>query len=301
VAEKTGLAVGTPLVVGAGDQNAAAIGAGLIKPGMMSVSLGTGGLAALFVDGELPGLDESFMLTAHPMPGKYMLEGYQPAGASSLRWFRDEISRCWMREDQDSKVICTYDDRREDIYDILGDIAGTAPPGSRGLLLNPYFASAATPRWNADARAVMTGFTFAHDRACLVRAFMEGITLDVKDMLISMAQCGLPIDTVRILGGPTRSELWNQIQADVYGRPVSTLKVTDAAPLGAAICAGIGAGIFKDIPEGVDRMVRMDKSYEPVEENVKIYQELYEVFCDVYEGMNRKVFGKLSKIQEKYA
>jgi xylulokinase len=298
VAAKTGLKAGTPVVVGAGDQNAAAVGAGLIKPGMMSVSLGTGGLAAAFVDGQLPNLPESGMLTAHPITGKYMLEGYQPAGASALRWFRDEISRCWVREDQASKAVCTNDARRDDIYDILGTIAGSAPAGSKGLVVNPYFASAGTPRWNADARAVITGFTFAHDRACLVRAFMEGITLDVKDMINSMAKCGVPIDTVRILGGPTKSELWNQIQADVYGRPVSTLKVTDAAPLGAAICGGVGVGLFKDIPDGVGRMVRTDKTYEPISANVAIYEEAYGIFCDIYEGLSPKVFGRIARMQE---
>jgi len=299
VAERTGLPAGTPICVGAGDQNAAAVGAGLIESGMMSVSLGTGGLAAAFVDSELPDPDPQAMLTAHPIPGRYMLEGYQPAGASSLRWFRDEVARCWFRTDRDSREVCSNDVRDEDVYDILGEIAATAPPGAKGLVVNPYFASAATPRWNVHARASIVGLTFAHDRACLVRAFMEGITLDVRDMIESMSQCGVPIENVRILGGPTKSELWNQIQADVYARPVSTLQVTDAAPLGAAICGGVGVGLFGDIPEGVNAMVRADKTYEPIEENVAVYEELYKVFCDIYEGMDRRVFGELAAIQER--
>jgi xylulokinase len=299
VAAKTGLAEGTPIVVGAGDQNAAAIGAGLIEPGMMSVSLGTGGLAAAFVEGELPALGEHGMLTAHPMPGKYMLEGYQPAGASSLRWFRDEISRCWFRQGENLPPCTIAAAQHVDVYEILDHIAEGAPAGCKGLVVNPYFASAGTPRWNADARAVITGLTFAHGRACLVRAFMEGITLDVKDMINSMSGCGVPIETVRILGGPTKSELWNQIQADVYGRPVSTLKVTDAAPLGAAICAGVGVGLFPDIPDGVRRMVRINKTYQPIAENVAVYEELYGVFCDIYEAMSSGAFARLAKFQNR--
>lgn len=290
-AQRTGLAAGTPLCVGAGDQNAAAVGAGLIEPGRMSVSLGTGGLAAAYVDGELPNLDPQGMLTGHPIEGKYMLEGYQPAGASALRWFRDEIA---LFEKSQAEAA------GQDVYEVLGAMAATVPPGARGLVLNPYFASAATPRWNANARAALVGLTFAHDRACLVRAFMEGITLEVKDMINSMYRCGVPIDSIRILGGPTRSALWNQIQADVYARPVSTLRTTDAAPLGAAICAGVGAGVFADIRDGVARMVATDRTYDPIPENVAVYEQLYEVFCDIYAGLSAGAFDKLARIQERY-
>jgi xylulokinase len=301
VAEKTGFVAGTPLCVGAGDQNAAAVGAGVVEPGMMSVSLGTGGLAAAFVDGPIENLDPEGMLTGHAIPGTYMLEGYQAAGASSLRWFRDEISRCWFRQGENLPPVCSYAAAENiDVYEILDHIAATAPPGSKGLVVNPYFASACTPRWNADARATITGMTFAHDRACLVRAFMEGITLDVKDMVNSMSRCGVPIEQIRILGGPTKCELWNQIQADIYGRPVATLKTLDAAPLGAAICAAVGAGVFGDIREGVARMASTDSQYDPIPENVKIYEELYEVFCDIYEGMNPTVYQRLAEIQQRY-
>ncbi len=301
VAEKTGFAAGTPLCVGAGDQNAAAVGAGVVQPGIMSVSLGTGGLAAAFVDGPIPDLDPAGMLTGHAIPGKYMLEGYQAAGASSLRWFRDEISRCWFRQGENLPDVCSYAAAEgKDVYEILDEIAASAPPGSKGLIVNPYFASACTPRWNANARATITGMTFAHDRACLVRAFMEGITLDVKDMVNSMGRCGVPIETIRILGGPTKCDLWNQIQADVYGHPVSTLKTTDAAPLGAAICAAVGAGIFADIREGVTRMVRTDRTFEPDPTNVAIYGELYEIFCEIYEGLKPQVYDRLAAIQQRY-
>jgi xylulokinase len=129
---------------------------------------------------------------------------------------------------------------------------------------------------------------------------MEGITLDVKDMVNSMSRCGVPIEQVRILGGPTKCELWNQIQADVYGHPVATLKTPDAAPLGAAICAAVGAGIFGDIREGVARMVRTNKQYDPIPENAEIYEELYGVFCDIYEGMEPTVYKRLAEIQQRY-
>lgn len=295
VAEKTGLASGTPICVGAGDQNAAAIGAGLVEPGLMSVSLGTGGIAAAYIEGELPNLDPRAMLTSHPIVGKYMLEGYQPAGAGAFRWFRDEIATLEKQQAGQAGL-----QGSGDVYDTLTAMASVVPPGSKGLVLNPYFASAGTPRWDADARASVVGLTFAHDRNCLVRAFMEGITLEVKDMLNAMYACEVKIDEIRILGGPTRSELWNQIQSDVYGRPVSTLKMPDAAVLGAAICAGVGSGVFSHIREGVSAMVETERTYDPIPKNVGVYEELYEVFCDIYDGLSAKAYDKLARIQARY-
>ncbi len=167
-------------------------------------------------------------------------------------------------------------------------------------LLEGYQAGAATPRWNPAARGTLAGLTFAHDRSCMARAFMEGITLDMRDMLRSMIDAGIEISAIRILGGTTRSPLWNQMQADMYDRPVETLKTTDAAIVGAAIFAGVGSGVFSDIGEGVGQMVTADQKYEPIPENVKIYAELSDVFCRMYEGLNEKVvFDSLARFQEK--
>ena len=123
---------------------------------------------------------------------------------------------------------------------------------------------------------------------------------ELRDMLQSMINSGIEISTIRILGGTTKSPLWNQMQADIYNRHVETLKTTDAAVVGAAIIAGVGAGIFSDIPEGVTQMVKTDQKYEPIAENVKLYDELYDVFCRMYEGLDEKaVFTSLAKIQER--
>jgi xylulokinase len=102
------------------------------------------------------------------------------------------------------------------------------------------------------------------------------------------------------MGGATKSALWNQIQSDMYGRPVETLKITDAALLGAAIFAGVGSGHFGDIREAVSKMVAVDKTYEPKRENASLYDELYGIYCGVYEGLEEKqVFRRLAKVQER--
>jgi xylulokinase len=254
--------------------------------------MGTGGIAITYLDKPFRDPSGMSMVTNHAIQGKWQLEGLQAGAAGVFRWFRDEVATL-------EKEVARKQNR--DPYDLINELIEKTPVGAKGLLFLPYLASATAPRWNAHARGTLTGLTFAHDRGCLARAFIEGITLEMKDILTSMLSSGIEVDTVRIMGGATKSSIWNQIQADVYNRPVQTLKVTDAALLGAAIFAGTGSGCFKDIGEAVDGMVAVDSVCEPVQENAEIYDELYDIYCRVYEGMNeREVFEKLSCVQNRY-
>jgi len=288
VSARTGLPVGTPLVVGAGDQNSAAIGAGIVSEGMLSISLGTGGLVAAFLSKFPESLAASSNIMNHAIDGCWELEGYQAGAASVYKWFRDQVG-CLEKAYAESV--------KQDSYEVLGAIASTAPAGSRGILFLPYLASACAPRWNPNARGTVLGLTFAHDKACLTRACIEGITLEVKDILESMYASGVDARTMRILGGPTKSELWNQIQADVYNRRVETLRFPDAAILGAAILAGVGVGTFRDIREAAERMVAVDKAYTPNPQAAKIYAELFETYKRAYEALtNGGVYDSLARL-----
>ncbi|MHB8280824.1 MAG: FGGY-family carbohydrate kinase, partial [Candidatus Humimicrobiaceae bacterium] len=155
--------------------------------------------------------------------------------------------------------------------------------------------------WNPDARGILAGLAFSHDRGCLARTFLEGITLEMKDILTSMINSGVIISHVRLTGGASKSSVWNQIQSDTYNLAVETLKVTDTAVVGAAIMGGVGVGVFKDIRDGVEQMVRVDQKFEPNSKNAEIYAELYSIYCSIYEGLEeKKVFTRLSKLQSKY-
>jgi sugar (pentulose or hexulose) kinase len=291
-AEQTGFAAGTPLCVGAGDQNSAITGAGIVNPGYCSVSLGTGGIVATYLDEPFRDPSRMGMFTNHTIRGKWQLEGYQAGAAGVYRWFRDEMAKLQKAYAQETK---------QDVSSFLTHLVAQTPPGAKGLVFLPYLASATTPRWNPKARGTLLGLTFAHDQGCLARAFMEGITLEIKDIFSSLYAAGLSINHVRILGGPTKSPLWNQLQADIYNRPVDTLKTKDAAVLGAAICAGAGVGLFKDIREGVSAMVAVDQTYEPNPQNAALYDELYAVYCQAYEGLaGTGVFDSLARIQERF-
>ena len=170
------------------------------------------------------------------------------------------------------------------------------PVGAHGLLMLPQFAGSAAPRWNAAARGGFLGLTLAHTRADMARACVEGITLEQRDILQSLKAAGKDFSIVRIVGGATNSEVWNQIQADIYGLPCETLETSDAASVGAAISAGVGAGIFRDVREGAEKMVRVHKRYEPNPENTKKYNQLYKIYCTAYEALeNSRVFNELAK------
>jgi sugar (pentulose or hexulose) kinase len=287
---RIGLAAGTPVSIGAGDQSAGAVGAGIVQMGRVSVSMGTAGAVTAFLDAPFRDPAGKTMVTAHPIAGRWLLEGYQAAAASVYRWYKEQIGGL---ENQEAER------NGGDFYTLMNEKVAAVPAGSRGLLVLPYFASAATPRYNPSARGTVLGLTFSHDRFALARAFMEGITLDMKDMLNSMVRSGVVISEARLLGGPTRSRVWNQIQADVYGVPVTTLKVTDATVLGAAILGGVGAGVFPSIPAGVVAMVRLGERYEPDARNAETYAKLYAAYCRAYEGLDKGgVFSALAEMQK---
>lgn len=288
IAERTGFAVGTPLCVGAGDQNCGVVGMGSIQSGMATVTLGTAGLAILSLDKRIPGFG-GMMITNHAMPGMWEMEGLSNAAASSYRWFRD--------------VVGTHEKYQEkhnghSAYEYLNELAKQAPVGSKGLLYLPYLGTAATPRWNANARSAFIGMSFAHGRPEMARSVLEGVALEIRDMMDGWLKAGVELKVLRIGGGATKSPLWNQIQADVYGRPVETLKVGESTVLGAALLGGVGAGVFKSIPEGVETMVAVTGQVEPDLVNHQIYEEMYQAYVKAYEGLTTSgAFDKLAQLQ----
>jgi xylulokinase len=286
---RIGLAAGTPVSVGAGDQSAGAVGAGIVRTGLVSISMGTAGAVAAYLDAPFRDPGGRTLVTAHPMTGRWLLEGYQAAAASVYRWFKEQVGVMEAREAEQGG---------RNFYEAMNDRIAAVPVGARGLLVLPYFAAAATPRYNPDARGTILGLTFSHTRFDIARAFMEGITLDMKDMVSSIARSGVAVTEARILGGPTKSRIWNQIQADVYGVPVITLKVTDATVLGGAILGAVGAGIFPSIEAGADAMVHLDERFEPIPGNVETYARLYDAYCRSYDGLNGSgAFAALARLQ----
>jgi xylulokinase len=287
-AEKTGFAPGTPLCVGAGDQNCSVVGMGAVRPGMATVTLGTAGLAILSTSEPAAGFG-GMMITNHAVPGMWEIEGLSNAAAAAFRWFRDTIGTHEAHVERTGGASA---------YEQLTALAAQAPLGSKGLLFLPYLATAATPRWNPQARAAFIGMSFAHGRAELARSVMEGVVLEIRDIVEQWFKAGLSLKLLRIGGGATRSPLWNQIQADVYGLPVETLRGGESTVLGAALLGGVGAGVFGSIDEGVQAMVHVADRIQPDTAAHRRYQEMYEAYVAAYNGLcDSGAFGAIHRLQ----
>ena len=275
--------------VGLGDQNSAAIGAGVVRDGMVSISLGTGGEAVAFLKEYSLNTRQKTCVCNHGIHGYWQVEGLQNGSAGVFRWFRDEIADLEKQQARDNHT---------DVYSVLTDMAGKISCGADGLLCIPHLATAACPRWNPKARGVLFGLTLAHTKAHLARSFMEGIILEQKDILSAFGEQGILLDRIRIIGGPTKSQLWNQIQADIYNTPTETLKVKDAAVLAAALSGAVGVGIYSNLENAINDLVKIDKCYEPITENVKAYEELYNIYNRTYEALNKEgLYNDITKMQ----
>jgi len=290
VSAETGLSESTLLCIGGGDQNCASAGAGVVRPGLASVSLGTGGMAIVFLDRPFRDPQGKGIITINTVHGNWQIEGLQNGSAGIMRWFRDQIALYDKTEAEKDG---------EDAYERIGRLVEASKPGTDGLVFLPFLASANTPRYDPDARGTLVGLSLIHTRGDIARAVMEGITLDQKDILTSIREAGVKVDRIRIMGGATRSDLWNQLQADCYGVSVETLKITDAAVMGAAICAGVGAGLYPSIPAAADALVRVDRTYVPSPEMAKFYDESYRLYVKTYEALSGKggVFERVAERQ----
>lgn len=290
IAAATGISEHTLLCVGAGDQNSAAIGAGVVREGFASVSIGTGGLATVFMPKIFRDPLGKAMVTGSAVSGNWQLEGLQNGAAGVYRWYRDEIALF-------DKMVAQA--TGENPYERINKLIEKSVPGAKGLVFLPYFASAASPRYDSDARGTLIGLTFMHTRGDIARSVIEGITMEQKDILTSFRNAGVEVKRIRAIGGASKSPLWNQIQSHCYGCPVETLKMADAAVIGAAICGSVGASLFSDIPSASDALIRVDQTYEPAPDMIAFYNESYRLYCDAYESLAKaNVFKGIAQRQK---
>lgn len=287
-AAKTGLPAGTPLCVGAGDSACGAVGMGAVAPGITTITLGTAGVVSMCT--QRPRIDLADYLTLnHPVDGQWVLQAPTLAAASCYGWFRDTFGQ--------AEIDAAQRDGGN-AFALLNELAAQAPAGSDGLIFLPYLNTAGAPHWNTEARGAYLGFMQSHGRAHFARAVMEGVVMEVHDNLTRFAELGLPLEVIRLGGGATHSPLWNQIQADVYGKPVQVLEEEESSALGAAILAAVGAGVFCDINEGVAAMVHVDSSVDPDPATHSLYAETYAIYADAYRSLAATTFGKIARRQD---
>jgi xylulokinase len=276
IAAALGLPAGLPVVAGGGDNAAAAVGAGIVQPGIVSSSIGTSGV--IFAHSDEIALDPHGRLHTfcHSVPGRYHLMAVTLAAGGSFRWFRDALRAVTGQH-------LGYDD--------LTTLAESVPPGAEGLIFLPYLSGERTPHLDPLARGAFIGLTARHTLAHMARAVMEGVVFALRDGLEIMRDLGMAPRQIRATGGGGKSPLWRQMQADIYATPVATLAAEEGPAYGAALLAGIGAGLFRDVVDAVDRCVTLTASIAPNDHAAAQYDRVYAIYRDMYaalrDGMHR--------------
>jgi len=253
-AQETGLKEGTPVVAGGGDQAMGAIGIGMINPGIAASVLGTGG--QLITTYKKPVLDPKRRIhtLCHALPHTWILMGAILSAGLSLKWFRDNFIK--------------------DTYKNFDRYAQQVPAGSDGLIFLPYLLGERTPYMNPELRGGFFGITLAHNKGYIIRAIMEGVAFAMKESLDIFEELGVRINKVIASGGGARSKLWRQIQADIYNRKIFTSNQKEHSVYGAAILAGVGTGVFRDLKEACSANIRYSLSNRPVPANVEKYKNI---------------------------
>jgi xylulokinase len=262
----TGLALGTPVAAGAGDQGAGAVGMGILAPGSVSATIGTSGV--VFAATDAPTKDKLGRLHTfcHAAPGRWHVMGVTNGAGLSLRYFRDTFAPA-------------------SAYEELLAQAAEAPPGCDGLMWAPYLFGERTPHLDPNARAAFVGITASHTRAHFIRAILEGVAFSLRDTFTLFEELGVPVKAIRLGGGGARGALWRQIQADVYGHPVDLLEAEEGGAFGAALLAGTGIGAWPTVESACAATVRVAETIVPG--NAAIMAEAYKTYRRIYPAMRQ--------------
>jgi xylulokinase len=271
----TGLRAGTPLVGGGGDQAAGAVGTGIAQVGPVSVTIGTSGV--VFAALESPATDPEVRTHTfcHAVPGRWHVMGVMLSAGGALRWLRDTIAP-------------------GESYDRLTAEAAEVPAGAQGLVFLPYLSGERTPHPDPHARGAFVGLSLVHRRGHLVRAVMEGVTFGLRDSFEILRAMGVRMTQVRASGGGARSALWRQILADILDTEVVTMTVTEGAAYGAALLAGVGAGVFPTVEAACEQTITVATRNQPNRETRELYDSRYDAYRRLYPAL-RPTFDFLAQ------
>lgn len=286
-AKLLGLPEDCVVVGGAGDCAAGAVGAGIVTAGSLNTSLGTSGV--VFVHSDEVKIDPRGRVHTfcHAVDGCWHIMGVNLSSGGALQWFRDTLCQSLVNFSKSEGF---------EPYNLLGLEAGRVPPGSQGLFYLPYLSGERTPHADPHARGCFIGLTLAHGRGHMVRAILEGVTFALRDSLEIIRELGVPVEEIRASGGGARSQLWRQIQADVFGQPVCSLQAEEGPAYGVALLAAVGAGAYDHIVQACGQCVRV-ASQTPVNARTsEIYQKRYALFRELYPRL-KETFAQIAALE----
>lgn len=285
-AEACSLIAGIPVVGGAGDNAAAAVGTGTVEDGCAFTTIGTSGVVYAHTDAiriDPQGRVHTFCCA---VPGCWHVMGVTQGAGLSLKWYRDQF--------------CTSEQQTAagmgvDPYMLMDKQAERVPIGSRKLLFLPYLMGERTPHLDPDARGVFFGLSAIHTRQDMLRAVMEGVTFSQRDSVEVLREMGVSMDSMLACGGGGSSPLWRQMLADVYDLPIATVASKEGPALGAMILAAVGTGLYPSVQEACRAVIRKNPEQEPIPQNHEQYEAFYQIYRALYPAL-RENFAALAQI-----
>ncbi len=287
VTDEAGVAPGTPVVIGGGDGPCAAAGAGVVAEGSAYNYIGSSSWIAVATPQPIYDPNLMTFTFGHVVPGMFSPTGTMQAAGASYQWLRDQLCQAEVQVARASGVSA---------YELMNAEAEKSPAGAKGLLYLPYLIGERSPRWNPKARGGFIGLTIRHTRADMIRAVLEGVTLNLRIILDAFRKQGTPVDAMRVIGGGARGRFWNQLMADIYGLPVQRLAVLEeATSMGAALVGGVAVGLYPGF-EMAAQMNRVVETFQPEASRQVVYDQLYPLFEEAYWGLV-PVFDKIAGME----
>jgi len=274
-AEETGLAAGTPVVLGAGDGVTANVGTGSVKPGKTYCCLGTS--AWVTTTAKEPIFDEKMRIVnwVHAVPGYYAPNGTMQAAGASYNWAKEQIC-LWEKEKGEREKVSPYTYMNREIEE--------SPAGANGLYFLPYLLGERAPRWNPDAKGAFLGLKAENTRGDILRSVLEGISMNLA-VCLDILRTKIPVEEVAVVGGGAKGDVWRQILADIFETKILVPRMLEeGGAMGAAVIGGVGAGIFPDF-SAIERFFEIKDEKMPNEENFPLYRKKKEMFERLYEAL----------------
>lgn len=283
-ASLTGLKEGTPVVGGAGDQAAGAVGNGIVRPGVVSSTIGTSGVVFAFSEKVTIDPKGRVHTFCHAVPNTWHIMGVTQGAGLSLKWFRDNFC---IEEKRTAELM------KIDPYIIMDKEAEKVAPGCNGLIYLPYLMGERTPHLDPNAKGVFFGLTAKHEKQDILRSIMEGVVYSLRDCLEIIEEMGVNVSEVRASGGGGKSELWRKMQADIFGTDITTVKSSEGPALGVALLAGVGTGVYNNINEACEAVIKENTRQASDPELYVKYTKFYDIYKRLYNSL-KKEFADLS-------
>ena len=283
ISKEAGLSESTLVVAGSIDAYLAVLGSGAIKPGSACDITGTSTCLMITSSKAVSDPKDRIFCTSHFLKDLFIVSGILSTTGGSINWFLEEFG---------SNEILEASKTGGDPFELLISRASGIPPGAEGLIFLPYLAGERSPIWDPFAKGAIIGLTLKHGKGHVIRAILEGCAFGLRHVLETAEELGVQVDEIRACGGASKSDLLCQIKADVVGKPILTLQEPDASLTGAAILAFVGGGIYKDLREAAESIVKVKRIFAPKDELrgkydplFRLYKRSYDVLKDILHSL----------------